>query len=1375
MMRKSISKINNKNNYTFKSLILSVYLLLNSLFCIGQEHSNFIHIEPTHNNKALNISNIIEGYYGYIWMTYHSGILKYDGPNYHHTSIKDLFKELESDDYISGIQKDYKNNIWVSTRNGLVTICDTLGNFNELDIFKEKKIQLVSTTKKSVLLATKQGEIYTYNYTNTQLEKITTIPNIAHNVSEILNIVVTDANELFISTDNGKIFHYSPKNNKLNTLNSPFSDFPGNIRIAKDLSNKLWIGTESYGLFIYDIDTQKFVQDTLYKSPLHNIKNEMFIRLFCDSKGYIWAGTDGGGLYRIDSRNGTIQLYTHRDTNKFSLRSNTVIAIQEDSHENIWVSSNYGELNILPEVNSKIKYYDGSDNNSPSRILSIYKTKNGTLWAGTDGTGITKIISNKDGTTTKKQFFSANKLKKGFYIQSITEDEKSNIWFGTYKNSLWHYNSQNNSFKNIEIKNSLNQKATDVRKVLTDSKQRIWVASNLSINVYSSTQKLLASFENNTHGLKGFIGESIIEDANGTIWVGYYKGGLFKFEENLENLSNSKFNYTTYYNEAEYANDILGVRYMELDDLGFLWLINLHGKLFKFNPNTNNYQSFQNYFALKDFDLKSVLAENSTNLWLSTSKGILHFNLKDSLITKFQVIDGLQDNVFLPRSATKNKGILFFGGINGINSFKPKDITKKELKPKLYINSIEILNQPATSLIPDQINTSIEHLKTITLEPNQSSFSFRFSAFDNVLNTNYHYAYRLVGFNNTWIPVTKEQLATYTNIPSGNYTFEVKAGSKNGIWNIPPKKITITIKQPIWNTPFAYFLYLLILTSIGFIIKKWYDLKKNIISDKISYNKEKELHTLKMNFFAKMSHEIQTPLTLILSPIENMMLRAEENGNLLLKQRLQIISNNVKRLSRIVFELTTVRNKELEKIRLLVTKNNLCEELNTIALSFKEQARLKHIDFSVNCPQNLSEAWYDKDKIEHVIYNLLSNAFKFTPKEGNIQLIAVPINNKNSIKIYVSDSGPGIEKEELNDIFTLFYQSKIGIQSKGSGIGLALTKELIEVHRGKIEVTSNSIEGTTFIITFPITKEAYLQEERVITEQTNTSITEEKDLKSTADLSSNHDKTILIVEDNLELQLLLKDLLSDKYNIILTENGNEGYHAAKNNHPDIILSDIMMPEVDGIEMCKMLQKNEQTKHIPIVLLTAKNSTRSKILGLESGAIEFINKPFNTNELLLKINNIIVSTEHIISNLKKEIINNPDINVSKSNDDLFLENLITAINSKIEDPNFRVEDLSEALNMSYSALYRKCQALTGEGLVELVRLLRLKKAAIVIAKYGYSISEAAYISGFNDPKYFSKCFKKQFGKTPNTFKKEAIQMGSDNYLKKYKLDVSVIKK
>ncbi|WP_298265682.1 two-component regulator propeller domain-containing protein [uncultured Lutibacter sp.] len=1371
-MTKPILKSFKNEKRSFKLLFTTIYLLLNSLNFIGQEHYNFIHLSPTQNKRALYISEIIQDQNGYIWLNYSSGYAKYDGNNYFYTSINEIFEQKESDDYINDITKDFKNNIWITTKNGLAAICDTLGNYEQIDAIKGKPVQVIHTTKKSVVLGTKKGDIYKYNYTDNKLHKITSIPNIAYNVLEILQIVETESNDLFISTEKGKIFHYSNKENKLSILNGPFSDYPGNLYITVDLSNKLWIGTETFGLFVYDINEKKFVQDALFKKPIYKIKNEMFITLYCDSKGYIWAGTDGGGLYRIHSQKGTIQLYTHQNNNKFSLSSNTVIDIYEDAHENIWVATNYGGLNILPEVNNKINYYEGSANNTPSRVLSIYKSKNGTLWAGTDGTGLTEIKP-VNGVSSKKQYFTSNQQKKGFYIQSIIEDDISNMWIGTYKNGLWHYNSKNKTFNNIPIKNSLLQKASDVRSVFKDSKGRIWVASNLSLTIYSSNLKLLASFDNNTKGLKGSIAESFIEDKKGTIWIGYFKGGLFRFDENVSDIKNSSFAYVSYYNEKEYSNDIPGIKFMELDSLGFIWLINSHGKLFKYDPTKNKYESFQNCPSFKNIDLRSVLAENENNLWLSSSNGILHFNIKDSIVNKYLGIDGLQDNFFLPRSAFKDdEGILYFGGINGLNSFKPNEISKKESKAKLYIHSLEILNQPADSLIPKQITSNIAYLKKIKLQPNQSSFSFRFSAIDNVLNPNYNYAYRLLGFNDEWITAKKEQLATYTNIPSGNYTFEVKASSKNGVWNIPPKKIDIRITQPLWNKPIAYFFYFLILAFIGLLIKKWYDLKKKLISETISYNKEKELHALKMNFFAKMSHEIQTPLTLISSPIDNMLMRAEENGNLLLKQRLQIISNNVKRLSRIVFELTTVRNKELDKIRLFVTKNNLCKEINDIALSFKEQARLKHIDFTINCPKNISEVWYDKDKFEHIIYNLLANAFKFTPKEGNIQLIALPINNKNSIKIAVSDSGPGISKEEMKNIFTLFYQSKAGKKNKGTGIGLALTKELIDLHRGKIEVNSSTIEGTTFTVTLPITKDAYLEEERIVTEETNTyniKAIEEEVQNTEKPNNLKHHKTILIVEDNFELQHLLKDLFSPIYNVILAENGKEGYYYAKSNHPDIILSDIMMPELDGIEMCTLLQKDKLTKHIPIVLLTAKNSTKSKILGLKSGAIEFINKPFNTNELLLKINNIIKSTEHIISNFKKEVISNPEINIDKSNDDIFLENLIAAINSKIENPNFKMEELAEALNVSYSVLYRKCQALTGEGLVDLVRLLRLKKAAIVIAKYGYSISEAAYISGFNDPKYFSKCFKKHFGKTPNTFKKEALQTGSENYLKKYKLD------
>ncbi|MFV0566707.1 MAG: two-component regulator propeller domain-containing protein, partial [Flavobacteriaceae bacterium] len=996
-----------------------------------------------------------------MWFNYSSEYAKYDGYNYYHTAIDSIFKEVAPDDYIDYISKDFKNNVWIISKNGRVAICDTLGNYHEFESLTNTPINIVSHSKKSVVLGAKNGDIFNFNFESLQLEKITSVANISPNALEFVNIVESQTGDLFISTTRGKVFRYSIQHKTLIPINGIFSNYPGAVYITIDLNNRLWAGTETFGLFVYDIENETFIQNHFFKPPLYNIRNEMFISLFCDSKGFVWAGTDGNGLYRIDSNKGNIVHFTHENNNKFSLSSNTVLDIFEDNHNNIWVATNFGGINILPERNDQINYYHGSDDNTPSRILSIYKTKNGTLWAGTDGTGITKIAPQENGTTTKAQYFKGNDAKKGLYVQAITEDNASNIWFGTYKNGLWHYNPKYDTFKNMAIKNGMGQTATDIRAVFTDSKQRIWVASNLSVNVYASNETLLASFENNTKGLKGDIGECITEDANGTIWIGFFKGGLFKFSENASDINQSYFNRVEYYNETAYKNDIPGIRHMSLDNGGILWLVSSHGKLFRLNSDTNQYQSYQNFELFKDIDFKAVLAENKDNIWLSSSNGIVHFNVKDSIINTFLDIDGLQGNTFLTHSAFKDKnGKLYFGGVNGFNGFYPSDIKKQDLNAKLFIHSIDVLNKPAKTLIPEQITSNIENLKALKLKPSQSSFAFRFNAIGNILNPNYYYAYRLVGFNDQWITAQSEMLASYTNIPPGTYTFEVKAGTEKNVWNVPAKQISITIAPPFWNTPTAYVLYALIFILVGFAIKKWYDLRKTLISEKISNSKEKELHAEKMKFFAKMSHEIQTPLTLISSPIDNMLDLAEKNGNLLLKQRLQIISNNVKRLSRIAFELTSLRDKELEKTRLFVSKNNLYAQLNSIALSFKEQARLKQIDFTINCPQNLSEAWYDKEKFEHIVYNLLANAFKFTPREGNIQLLASPINQKNTIKIAISDSGAGIPEEELNNIFTLFYQSKSGKKAKGTGIGLALTKELVDLHRGKIEVASSASEGT---------------------------------------------------------------------------------------------------------------------------------------------------------------------------------------------------------------------------------------------------------------------------------------------------------------------------
>jgi signal transduction histidine kinase/DNA-binding response OmpR family regulator len=700
-------------------------------------------------------------------------------------------------------------------------------------------------------------------------------------------------------------------------------------------------------------------------------------------------------------------------------------------------------------------------------------------------------------------------------------------------------------------------------------------------------------------------------------------------------------------------------------------------------------------------------------------------------------------------------GNFYFGGLNGVNYFKPNQITKEETVAKLFIEDIDILNQPAINVIPEQITKGVEKLEVLELEHDQSSFSFRFLAIDNVLFSNYNYAYRLKGFNDNWIDSEKERLATYTNIPPGEYIFEVKASSGGGEWDIQEKSVAISVLRPFWKSNVAQFIYLMLAIALLYGIVIWIRLKNRVIADELEHKHERELYALKMNFFAKMSHEIQTPLTLILIPLENMLQRATKSGNVLLQQRLKMISNNANRLSRIVFELTSLRDKELEKLVLRAAQHNIVADLIEITRSFEEQALFKGINFKCSYPSDELNMWYDKDKMEHIFFNLLANAFKFTPKGGSISLDVIVEDWDRNVKISVTDSGPGIPREELENIFQLFYQADSGKQKIGTGIGLALTKELVDLHQGKIDVKSDPVKGTCFSVSFPIDKnrsgsiqhEVFLEEAITANEEVEYELKEANIGVNSAKLA----KTILVVEDNYELQISLKDIFKDYYNVLLAENGEEGYALALEHNPDLIISDIMMPKLDGIEMSKMIQKNELTTHIPIILLTAKKAAKNKILGLRAGAVEYINKPFNINELVLKVNNIITRSDRLIMKYKNDLITAPKNGGVRSQDEIFLDNLVNLVENQLSNPDFRTEELANDLNMSYSAIYRKFQALTGKKIVDFVRTMRLKKAAVLIGDCNYSVSEAAFLVGFNDPKYFSKCFKREFGKSPRKLK------------------------
>lgn len=1350
----------------------SILLCFIGISSRSQNHTNFTHLSPISENKAIAVTKTVQDAFGLIWMVQNGDIYTYDGYNYILVHNQNIFPSAVSTQSIKDIISDDFKNIWVVSNQGLLTKYDHKnGVFTDMTpLLNNEQVSVITSHKKKLWLVTATGSVYAY--ANSKMDRMVTIPELYSSSTDIRDLVLGEVNDIFISTGDGNVLQYSLSSKSLEYLVAPFSNYPEHLILTADTHNRLWIGTETKGLFLYDILKKKFIQDSFFKGNTHHIKTELFLDLYCDSSGFLWAGTDGGGLYKVNLTTGEVLLFTKQPRNEFSLSSNTVLHINEDNHKNIWITPNYGNLNILPSADNNINYHEGSNDQTPTRVLSMYRSSDNILWAGTDGSGLTKITFNADEISKEETFFNDASTTKGFYIQTIAEDNNGNLWIGTYKNGLWFYNSQMQEFREIPVLNIKNQKASDVRTLYKDRKGRIWAGTNTCLNIYTDRFKLLASFENNTNSLKGLIVQSIIESKNGTIWLGSVAGGLFQFNENYNELSASTFIDRSIRNAK--LDRVKGIKYISEGAYNSLWLIDDSGKLLKYDTSKSTFSSFEHFKAIHNKSLTAAINAEDDNLWISSNDGIINFKTKDSLIKTYYSTDGLQDNTFLSRSAfMDHKGMLYFGGLKGFNYFYPQDLNKKTSYPHLQINSIEVLNQPAKVLLPEQITTGISSITTLRLKYNESSFSFRFAALDNILHPKYFYAYRLKGFDNHWIHSNYDRSATYTNIPAGDYTFEVKAGTKDGIWDVPTKSINISIEKPFWNKPLAWLFYLSVFVLIIYGIRRWYALKKNLYLEKINHKNENELHQLKMNFFAKMSHEIQTPLTLILGPIEDMIAKAEKNGNLLLKQRLNIIAYNARRLSKIAYELTLVRNKELDKLRLMATKNNLYKHIDAIVKSFNEVARKKNIDFTVNCPKNLTETWYDKDKIEHILYNLLSNAFKFTPKEGNIQLTVTPINSKKVIKISVTDSGSGVAKEELNSIFELFYQSTDGKKNKGSGIGLALTKELIDLHKGSIEVESSKLTGTIFTITFPINDDAYTDTERITVEDYEESI--EAVLKDNILLSNETTrdilkKTILIVEDTLDLQWFLKELLEPHYNVILAENGNEGYHYAKSNLPDLILSDIMMPQLDGIEMSKKLQEDPLTKHIPIILLTAKNSTNSKIEGLKSGAIEYINKPFNTNELLLKIQNILISREYIISKYRKEIISRPEEFIEKSQDELFLESLVANINLRLEDSHFKMEELVAPLNMSYSSIYRKCQSLTGHSLVDLVRLLRLKKAAILITKHGYTVSETAFKTGFNDPKYFSKCFKKQFKKNPLAFKTEAQKTGVDAYLETHQVSI-----
>lgn len=1347
-----------------KIKLVFLALLLNGVMGHTQKDFKIHRLETTIPGHKYQLIPMAQDSLGYMWISSIYGINKYNGDEYVPFTYEEIFHRAINGDEIEQIIVDGQGIIWVKSEFGYVARLNHLDDFSSLSAkgapLEGNRIERIFAHKNKLWMVTQSGELLRFNPAKDIVEFKRTLPKVSGSNRRVSRMVMTENKRLFLLTSGAELMAYDVPSDsfKLIRIVPPKTPYVNWADMALDKNGRLWIGTtvKDLGIIIYEPESGKFVQDDHLGPDILSSAKATFYAVISDTSGNIWLGTDGKGLLKIDPMRRTIDTLTYDRYDSKSLSSNSVLDLYEDSKGYLWITCNYGRINLFKDTPTLVKTHSGSLDDSPFKVRSTLRSADGSLWIGTEGKGILRVDSL---TGEENIYLISEEDDKDFSVLKMIEADANTIWVSTNNNGLWKLDKRTKKATPVPVVNKEGVHMIYFFTLHKDLKNRIWVMTNGGFFVYSAKGDFLAEFSGDYFNIDDATrGRNVVETDDGTLWIGA-KSGLFKLEENSADLRKSIFVHHKLLNDDVVSGVAEGIMSMDLDTDGVLWIVSDYKKLYSFHTNTHEFKDYEHIEGINGVNFVSVIAQGKHTIWLGSHNGMWRLNTNTEEFRVFSENEGFLDSWFLEGSYKDKEGHLYFLSVNGINYFNPDKLEKSIPKARLVIENIEILNQPAQSVIPDQLTRGIAQTDRIELTYDQASFSIRFLALEHVLSPKYFYSYRLKGLDDNWVNLGNMRTASYTKVPDGDYVFQVRAGTESGLWDIPIRTVKIHIAPPFYRHPLAYLGYALLVAGLVVALIRWLRLRRRLVIQQLEYERDKELYDMKMDFFAKISHEIQTPLSLILIPIENMLRSETLNKSPTTQRRLNMVRHNVKRLSRIVFELTSVRNKEIGKLKANFVRRDLKTDLTRVMGSFQELAESQNINLTFNADGDEWRVVYDSEKLEHVFYNLLSNAFKFTPKGGSIEIALKRNEKEESALISFTNTGATIPEKDQERIFELFYQGKEE-QSLGTGIGLALSKELVDLHQGNITVDSKN-GVTCFIVVLPLD----LKTSSVGVMPSETMLEPEVDQSDISLPKIDHtpaenelDKTVLIVEDNFELRDYLKELYSPYYKVLLASDGLEGYDLAVGQLPQLIVSDIMMPKKNGIEMATELRDTKTTAHIPIILMTAEDNPRNRVSSLRAGVIEYVAKPFSTNELLLKSHNIVTRSERLVTRIKADLIVSPSKPTVRSKDVVFLENLVGHIDSRMEDAEFRIEELSTLMHMSHSSLYRKCQALTGKTLVEFVRSMRIKKAAMYLNETNYSVADAAYVVGFNDVKYFSKCFRKEFGKSPAKYKKATIEEG-----------------
>ncbi len=1181
------------------------------------------------------------------------------------------------------------------------------------------------------------------------------------------------------------------------------------------------------GLYVFNKANETIIPFTEYsRSPLPDgFEEAMFTTFYQDKNNTLWMGSDIG-LFAYDQDKDSLMHYTHEPSNNLSLSGNFITDIFSnplDGGKSLWVITSGLQVNKLNIHNGLVERYNIQEP-KPTNVFGKLVDDVGRLWLASENQGIFFLDLNADpfrhfdvktgeqgsekysGTAFRRdhrgefwvgtgqgglfRYNTSGQLVKRYVdlpgslysiptlVYSIFEDSRRNLWISYWSDGLYRYEYPSGEFTRYDFYYPLaDLPFTGSSEIIEDSFGRIWVGTTNGVYYCDPAKQDSLYFTWVDEPLLGdYLIRSLCEDQDSTIWFTTQHNGLFSLpQENRDSMD-----FIHYPHHPDKAGSISSncVYSVYCSQKGELWAGTSNG-LNRFDHENGTFEWFGIHNGFDAHFVFCVRTDKKGNIWAITDQGFARFNPDVEVGKKFKLYseqDGLPFTDIYPYHFDMDRdGKIYVGGVRGFGmgyfSFHPDSLKDNTRIPPIAITGFKVRNEPFP------LDSGISYKKNLSLHYDQNFLSFEFASLDYSDPGKNQYAYMMEGMDDDWIYSGNRRFANYTSLSPGNYNFRVKGSNNDGYWNETGTSIGITIAPPPWKTWWAYLGYLVVSVGIIILIIRFYLRRQQLLQElrieQVEADKLKELDSMKSRFFANISHEFRTPLTLILGPVNKLLQKYQEGED---KKELSVARRNALRLQRMINQLLDLSKLEAGKMKLQCREMNLPEWIRQYIQSFESLARQKEITLEFRSSGQEIICFFDPEKMAQIMNNLLSNAFKFTDEGGQIWVKVYTIQssqsnthieNRSSLtagscSIVISDNGKGIPADKLPHIFDRFYQAddSIARRSEGTGIGLALVKELVELHHGTITAESEVGMGTTYTITFPLGA-GHLKKDDLATSpeqeiSPDTAAPEIQEVTANQSSALSGLPVMLIVEDNADMRDYIRGYFQQEYKLLEAINGRQGLQQALETIPDIIISDVMMPEMDGYEMCNALKADQRTNHIPVILLTARSSGADKIEGLETGADDFVIKPFDGKELQVRVRNLIEQRKLLRRHFHEEFNSVLPFNTSSyiSTDKQFIDKALQTVLKELDNPEFSVEAFAAEMAMSRTQLHRKMNVIADMSTGDFIRMVRLKKAAEMLSANAGNVTEVAYAVGFNNPSWFSESFRKQFGIQPSEYRKNS---------------------